>query len=670
MINCTTSMVEGRPVAEDDELSVHFIPTRKLPHAKSSSPSSGKGYGNSSQRRDGDNLAQYGESSPKKQQLPPLQSTDDSNIRNNGLNSTGGRGKGGLNNTGGLGVGESRMNRSTTHTNTANPSPGDRHTTTGRGKATRSAGGRQDKFSSLAKQIAGDPTTWEDVWASDEYCDIFEKLLDSRALCAYRSKYRVDHLRSYREEFREDKVLQEVMALALKEHEQLETFANLRAQKLLELSADTASLLRSQLDDETRRSQRVRSLATRTLQSHIKIDEHQEKVALAIERKKEATLRKQEAAERRLLENKDVLAAQVVGVEKALKEHEERRLQIQGERERAVTSAYEAKLERGSQSLEMQTRLLQDVQRNVIRNSSDNNTNADRLRVARELDDKKREESAAAAHEKEERHARRIARVKEEEAQRIADAKLRQSLLEFKCEQRKRLFNHEREQSAALQRIEMEKLNAYKELQDSLAFQRPNALKQVFQDTFDSGGGLGSSSRLTQQSSAQSTPGPGEYDVTVKRKVIGGYMSARTKQGASSSGAPDTPGPGGYEPDASVTNLVRLKEKNGVLPFRGRGRSDVDWLMMEASRRPGPGSYNFDVPKKEGGKFGCAKLKSDLDARLESKRNIPGPGAYDVNPGLKKQTTLAAIAKQYHVPELLEAGRGEGQYADLLRAYK
>lgn len=643
MINCTTSMVEGRPVEEEDELSIHFVPSRKIPHAKVSSPSNSRKLSNCSMQRDGDDLpapVQYNELSPK--QLPPLHSTDDRNLdikSNTSKNATAGRDTNNLNRS--YGKGSATQTSSKVSSGVGN-------------------GSRPDKFLKLVGQIASDPTTWEDVWASEEFCAIFSKMFESRSLSAYKDMYSADRLGTYKEGYKNDPVLLEVMALALKEHEQQEEFANLRTQKLAELSTNTAILLKGQLTDEARRAQRVKSLATRTLKSHIKIDEHRTKSAASIAQKKEAALRKQEAAERRLLESKHVLAAQVVGVEKVLKEHEERRRQIEGQRAAAVTAAYEAKLERGGQSLQMQTRLLEEVQQSVIRNSSDNNKNAERLRAARELDDENRERISASIRDKEERHALRITQVREEEAQRVADNKLRQSLLEFKCEQRKRLFDYQREQNAALSKIDMEKLDAFKEVQDSICCQRSNALKQVFQESFTG------SSRLAADSAVHSTPGPGEYDVIQKKKVVGGYMSGRTRELRNSM---ETPGPGGYEPDASVVTLTKLKEKSGVLPFRGRGRSDVDWLIMEAARRPGPGSYNFDNPNpKGGGKFGCAKLKSDLDTKLESKKGIPGPGSYNVNPGLKKQTTLAAITKTYRLSDHIDID--EGEIAELFRTYK
>lgn len=34
MLNITHSLVDGAPIESDDELSIHFVPPKKLPHAK------------------------------------------------------------------------------------------------------------------------------------------------------------------------------------------------------------------------------------------------------------------------------------------------------------------------------------------------------------------------------------------------------------------------------------------------------------------------------------------------------------------------------------------------------------------------------------------------------------------------------------------------------------
>ena len=104
----------------------------------------------------------------------------------------------------------------------------------------------------------------------------------------------------------------------------------------------------------------------------------------------------------------------------------------------------------------------------------------------------------------------------------------------------------------------------------------------------------------------------------------------------------------------------------GVTPFQGRGKSDVDWLILEAKQRPGPGYYEFNSPLRSGGRFSTAKLKSDLDVRLETKKDIPGPGAYELGTGLKKQVTLTAIARKNQIGDQIESGN----YDELFQSYK
>lgn len=289
------------------------------------------------------------------------------------------------------------------------------------------------------------------------------------------------------------------------------------------------------------------------------------------------------------------------------------------------------------------------------KNSAEVNRGAEHMRVAQENDAAFRVKSAQSLRIQQERSENHMLRVRAEETKRIEESRLKRAMLEFKSEQKKRLANEERDKKAGLLKIQLEKLNAFKDIQNSINFQRPNALKQVFRGSFDG--------NSKPPSVTQASPGPGEYDLQLKKKTIGGYMSNKT---AAVELKTVTPGPGAYEPDGSTASMISMKRNTGTLPFRGRGKSDVDWLVLEAKQRPGPGYYNLSAPKKSGGKFGSASLKSDLDARIAYKRDIPGPGAYEIDPGLKKQITLNTIAKKNAVSDHLSAP----QYSDLLECYK
>lgn len=429
----------------------------------------------------------------------------------------------------------------------------------------------------------------------------------------------------------------------------------------MESMNDIESLMKSQLNEELKRTNRVKSLAIRTVNSHIKIDEARQKVTQIIEQKKQATLEKQEAAEKRFAERKTLLAAQVVGVEKSLKEHEERRIKIEKEREDLTLQNFDSKKDKHLQIAEMKVRLMEETLKNTMKNSSELITDIEHLRVAKELDENFRVKSAYDLNMRNIRSSKHIERIKLEEAKQLSDAKLKQSLLEFKCEQRKRLFKLESEQNAELLKIQLEKLNAFKDIQDSINYQRPNALKQVFQENY--------ATANQSISIVPVSPGPGEYEVdsAYKKKIIGGYMPIRNNIVELKT---ITPGPGTYDPntndDPNIQKLAMLRKSSGVLPFNGRGKTDVDWLILQSKLKPGPGDYNIESKRNIGGKFGCAKIKTDLDIKLEIKKEIPGVGTYDINPDIKKQTTLTNIAKKNSITNFLDTDN----YNQLYNCYK
>ena len=104
----------------------------------------------------------------------------------------------------------------------------------------------------------------------------------------------------------------------------------------------------------------------------------------------------------------------------------------------------------------------------------------------------------------------------------------------------------------------------------------------------------------------------------------------------------------------------------GVVPFQGRGKSDVDYLVQEAARRPGPGSYNLPSGPRVGGKFSIADTPTALDQFITSRSYIPGPGAYNDVTGVsfKKPNAIRTLTKVHGLDNSINE-----QFQELLENY-
>lgn len=220
----------------------------------------------------------------------------------------------------------------------------------------------------------------------------------------------------------------------------------------------------------------------------------------------------------------------------------------------------------------------------------------------------------------------------------------------MRAEQRRRLRQLEREQESKLLEIQLKKLDVYRDIQESIKSQRPNALLRTFKESFGSNDGFNASSPVL------STPGPGEYEVGTSAHVIypktkGGYMAGRVRKGLYDVSPNDiTPGPGEYEPNELTNTISKLKKSsNGVVPFQGRGKTDVDWLIHEAQKRPGPGYYNTHTRDMKGGKFSKASLPSMIEHIIETKKMVPGPGAYEDPTCSRVPKGLKSIGKTHNI---------------------
>ena len=188
MIHCSSNLVEGRPIQEDDELSIHFIPMQKLPHAKVySMPINEPKYGNTSPTFTNSSNLDMIQKSPIQSQrsslntqnnmnvaLPPMMQSPSSKVLNRSIDNT---------------------------------------------KSIKSIS--TDKCIELAKETAQNPEAWNALWESPLFCNIFTKLMNSRSLSQYKSNYNIQELMQYDPLYVEDNVLIDVIVLAMKEQEQV-----------------------------------------------------------------------------------------------------------------------------------------------------------------------------------------------------------------------------------------------------------------------------------------------------------------------------------------------------------------------------------------------------------------------------------------------------------------
>ena len=233
-----------------------------------------------------------------------------------------------------------------------------------------------------------------------------------------------------------------------------------------------------------------------------------------------------------------------------MREHRERRTQILSEKERSVIEKFQEHAEKNNKITEMQKQLLVDI-RNSLMSSGSSHEQTANFKAAREADDLFRSTSAESMMQKLDKSENHLKRLKDEENDYLQRKQEKQALQEFRCEQRRRLQLIEREQKAALLKIQLESLNAHREIHESINYQRPNALRQVFHQHFDA---------CRPKGEVTYSPGPGDYEVDLQRKIKGGYMSGKLK---STSVVNITPGPGQYEPPENLKEIFKLKETKG-----------------------------------------------------------------------------------------------------------
>lgn len=447
--------------------------------------------------------------------------------------------------------------------------------------------------------------------------------------------------------YEEDIILIEMMGLCLQNLETEMQHESILQQEKQRSKLEIERLLRTSLEEENNRTNRVKQLAHRTLNSRTCISERQTALDITIANKEKTAALKHQAAIDRFRETQSNWIRNS-GIDESIRQHQMKKDAIIREKNEQIFEKFYAKEQRTADILKMQERLMLDSAECVKNNSMEiTEANSKHLRIARSEDGQFRAKTAQSIDQKLSRSERHLEKIKDESIRKSEENLEKRILAQFKCEQKRKLQEMERIQKASVLKIQLEKLDVYKEVQASIEYQRPNALRQVFHDTFHQ--------EKMQHRDIRPSPGPGEYDIEYKRKTIGGYMAA--KLNSSLNGNKDkisNPPPGCYDPDMSIEQtqvLAKLKARKGCLPFRGRGKADVDWMIAEAARLPGPGQYEFGSKKIPGGKFSKANTKSGIEKEIQSKSGIPGPGAYN-DPTIKQITIpLAKIAKKQQIDE-------------------
>merc|ERR1711871_1542250 len=121
-----------------------------------------------------------------------------------------------------------------------------------------------------------------------------------------------------------------------------------------------------------------------------------------------------------------------------------------------------------------------------------------------------------------------------------------------------------------------------------------------------------------------------------KIKAKGGYMaSSRVPETIS-----EVPGPGHYETDPANIDGVEANIA-GTIKFISRGKTDVDWTILNASKLPGIGQYNPVLPANSQRSVKLiGKGKSQLGEIITRASKIPGPQDYNLQ-GLENVKTKA-----------------------------
>jgi hypothetical protein len=228
----------------------------------------------------------------------------------------------------------------------------------------------------------------------------------------------------------------------------------------------------------------------------------------------------------------------------------------------------------------------------------------------------------------------------------MATTHTKQLLLSFRAEQRRRMMDEKKRVEREIGRIRQAKEAVIAVKRAKTNAERPIKLNRIYADQ------LKKQSHAMGQLSTESvdtvTPGPGEYfkDIKMKIKAKGGYMaSSRVPETIS-----EVPGPGHYETDPANIDGVEANIA-GTIKFISRGKTDVDWTILNASKLPGIGQYNPVLPANSQRSVKLiGKGKSQLDEIITRASKIPGPQDYNLQ-GLENVKTKAGSLEAYLLGE-------------------
>ena len=249
---------------------------------------------------------------------------------------------------------------------------------------------------------------------------------------------------------------------------------------------------------------------------------------------------------------------------------------------------------------------------------------------AAESERKKTEERALKLMEKDESYEQRFEMAKIEHEENVDMRRTKDSLLSFRAEQRRAMLDAKRKAEQELGLIRQTKEAVVATVRRSMDRERPIKLNKLKADQLRASLDAG---ELNEEPLAP-TPGPGEYFKDLQKKINprGGYLASSRPETLPN----ENPGPGQYSLDDK-----KKKALPGAIPFMGRGKTDVDWTIMTASKLPGVGQYELKNKSKSKRSVKLnGKGTSQLDRIITKAKTLPGPGDYNIIEATPKPGSL------------------------------
>jgi len=243
---------------------------------------------------------------------------------------------------------------------------------------------------------------------------------------------------------------------------------------------------------------------------------------------------------------------------------------------------------------------------------------------AAELEYQKTAKRATALNNKDENFSRVKTQREHFHEMKVTQKRTREVASCFRAEQRRNMLEAKRAAEQELGRIrqtaEAVLAKTRKMTNDSRSIKLNKIYAEQLQEQLAAGATVGEPLYVT--------PGPGEYfkNITKELNPGGGYMASSRPDSVVS----EVPGPGTYEVGAETGHGAG--GASGVIPFMSRGKTDVGWTMLRASKLPGVGQYNVAGKGKPSRSVKLnSKGTTQLDTIIENARKLPGPGYYNLS---------------------------------------